>query len=136
MAASRLPDFKFVSDLRVHSTHVIACMTRVLLQCCMVPPAGPMAWQPRLDVQPWACAPPAGAIKHHYNSYAHAIMALAGVTATACVLVYHLPLPGFRIPAPRLMSQTSAAAVQKTSDDGATTAAPVRLRDRKGVEQD
>ena len=40
-----------------------------------------------------------GAIKHHTESYTAAILLLSGATATACILVYFMPLPGFAVPA-------------------------------------
>ena len=40
-----------------------------------------------------------GAIKHQTESYTAAILLLSVVSATACMLVYFMPLPGFAVPA-------------------------------------
>ena len=74
-----------------------------------------------------------GAIKHHYNSYTHAIMALAGVTAVACVMVYYLPLPGFAGLPLRPAQDKPLAKSGQTADGGRLA----RLRDwPKHAEQD
>ena len=80
-----------------------------------------------------------GAIKHHYNSYAHAIMGLAAVTSVACILVYYLPLPSFAGSAARPPSQEKHAlkiAARSPSEEGPSVQARLRDRPNKRAEQD
>lgn len=80
----------------------------------------------------------AGEIKHRYDSYSHAIMALSAVTTAACIMVYYLPLPGFA-GMPHRMTQDKLGTPRSTSvsaDDSILLLARWRDKAGKRSEQD